>query len=158
MRAALRSDYLLHPRLSAFASASYERNTFAGFKRRTDEGAGLSWKVLTLARDSLSADFGGVLTQESHVDGIQESFPAARLAGALKHVFTKAAYFQQLAEYIPNLETHGAYRLNTESSLVAPISSHAGIKIGYVVRYDSRPPTTFGTTDRVLTSGIQVTF
>ena len=158
LRAAVRSDYLFHPRVSAFAGVSYERNTFAGFRRRTDEGAGLSWKVLTLTRDSLSADFGGVLTQESRVDGLQESFPAARLAGVFKHVFTKAAYFQQLAEYIPNLETHGAYRLNTESSVVAPLSSHAGIKIGYVVRYDSRPPVTFGTTDRVLTSGIQVTF
>ena len=158
LRVAGRSDYLLHPRLSAFSGVSYERNTFAGFRRRTDENAGLSWKVLTLARDSLSTDLGGVLTQEADVDGTHKNFPAGRLAGALKHAFTKAAYLQQLAEYIPGFKTPSEYRLNTESSIVAPLSSHAGVKIGYVVRFDSRPPTNFGTTDRVLTSGIQVTY
>jgi len=58
--------------------------------------------------------------------------------GAFKHAFTKAAYFQQLAEYIPGFKTPSEYRLNTESSIVAPLSSHAGIKIGYVVRFADR--------------------
>jgi putative salt-induced outer membrane protein len=158
LRASLRSDYVFHPRVSTYASASFERNTFAGFTRRTDEGAGFSWKALQLASDSLSIDAGGVLTQQSDVDGTSKSFPAARLAGAFKHAFTAAAYFQQLAEYVPDLETSGAYRVNSESSVVAPLSSHLGIKMAYVLRYDSRPPIGFGTTDRVFTSGIQVTF
>jgi putative salt-induced outer membrane protein len=141
-----------------FAGASFERNTFAGFRRRTDEIAGLSWKALAAAWDTLSVDAGGVLTQESDVDGTDESFPSARVAGNYKHAFTKAAYFQQLAEYLPNLESTGEYRVNTESSVVAPLSSHAGIKVGYVVRFDSDPPVGFGTTDRVLTTGVQVSF
>ena len=158
LRFAGRSDYLFHPRMSAFGGASYERNVFAGFRRRTDEGGGLSWKVFVLARDSLTADLGALLTQESSVIGANRDFPAGRLAGVFKHVFTKAAYFQQLAEYIPDLQSTGEYRLNTESSLVAPLSSHAGIKVGYVIRVNSDPPPSFGTTDRVLTSGIQVSF
>jgi putative salt-induced outer membrane protein len=48
--------------------------------------------------------------------------------------------------------------VNTESSVIAPLSSHAGIKIGYVIRFNSTPPATFGKTDRILTTGVQVSF
>jgi putative salt-induced outer membrane protein len=158
LRLAARSDYLFHPRVSVFTSAAFERNTFAGFDRRTDENLGLSWKALMATWDSLNVDLGGVMTQQSNVDGTSRSFPAGRLAGAYKHAFSKASYFQQLAEYMPDLESTGEYRVNSESSIVAPLSSHAGVKVGYVVRYNSLPPLGFGSTDRVLTSGIQVSF
>jgi putative salt-induced outer membrane protein len=158
LRGAVRSDYSFERRVSAFAGASYERNRFAGFTRRTDEILGLSWKALAESRDSLSLDGGGVLTQEADVDGTSKSFPAARLAAAYKHAFTKASYFQQLGEYVPNLKSSGEYRVNTESAIVAPLSAHAGIKVGYVVRFNSKPPASFGTTDRVLTTGMQISF
>jgi len=158
LRVAARSDYSLHPRLSVFSSAAYERNRFAGFIRRTDENLGLSWKALQMTWDTLAVDGGGVLTQQSNVDGTSKNFPAGRLAGAFKHAFSKTAYFLELAEYIPDLQSTGEYRVNSESALVAPLSSHMGIKVGYVIRYNSSPPPSFLTTDRVLTSGIQVSF
>jgi putative salt-induced outer membrane protein len=158
LRVAGRVDYALNPRLSAFGGVAFERNTFAGFKRRTDEIAGVRWKAIVAPRDSLSVDAGGVLTQQTDVDGTSNSFPAARAAAAYKHIFTKSAYFAQAVEYVPNLETGGAYRLNSESAVVAPLSAHIGIKASYAIRYDSRPPATFGTTDRVLTTGVQVSY
>jgi putative salt-induced outer membrane protein len=75
-----------------------------------------------------------------------------------KHQFSKLAYFQQFVEYLRNLQTSGSYRFNTESAVVAPISTHIGIKVGYAIRFDSRPQPTFGTTDRLLTTGIQVSY
>ena len=158
LRVAFRGDFAVGPRLAAFLGVATERNTFAGFDSRTDEIAGLSWKAIVAPSDSMNLDGGGVLTQQSNVDGTHEDFPSARAALAYKHVFSKAAYFQQLAEYVPNLKTSGAYRVNTESALVAPISAHIGIKLSWVVRYDSRPPVNFGSTDRVLTTGVQVSF
>lgn len=153
-----RADYALQPRLTVFGGASFERNPFAGFRRRIDEIAGLSFKVLNGPTDLLSVDAGGVLTQESDVDGTHKSFPAARLAGAYKHLFSKTAYFQQLAEYLPNLQTSGEYRVNTESSIVAPVSAHIGLKAAYGIRYDSRPPAGFGSTDRLLTTSVQISY
>lgn len=158
LRVAGRSDFAFHPRFGAFGGVAFERNAFAGFKRRLDEIAGVSWKAIVAPNDSLSVDGGGVLTQESDVDGSSKNYPSARLAGTYKHTFTKSAYFAQLAEYIPNLQTGGAYRVNTESAIIAPLSAHIGIKASYAVRYDSRPPASFGTTDRVLTTGIQVSY
>jgi putative salt-induced outer membrane protein len=158
LRLAGRADYALHPRLSVFLGVTYERNKFAGFESRTDEMAGVAWKAIVAPRDSLRLDAGGVLTQESEVDGTHRSYPSARVAFQYKHQFSKLAYFQQFAEYLPNLQTSGSYRFNTETALVAPISAHVGIKLAYGIRFDSRPQPTFGTTDRLLTAGIQVSF
>jgi putative salt-induced outer membrane protein len=158
LRAALRSDYSFMRRVSAFAGGSYERNRFAGFTRRTDEILGISWKALAATFDSLALDGGGVLTQEADVDGTSKNFPAGRLAGAYKHLFSKSSYFQQLAEYLPDLQSTGEYRVNAESSVVAPISAHMGMKFAYAVRFNSAPPAGFGKADRVVTGGIQVAY
>ncbi len=153
-----RADFALNSRLSVFVGASYERNTFAGFDSRTDEIAGIAWQAVVAAKDSARIDIGGVATQESDVDSTKQSFPAARAALSYKHQFTKLAYFHQFVEYIPNLQTSGSYRFNTESALVAPLSTHIGIKLAYAIRFDSRPQPTFGTTDRLLTTGIQISY
>lgn len=153
-----RVDRALASRASAFVGASYERNPFAGFTRRTNELLGFRWKAVQAPQDSLSLDAGGVLTQQLDVSDSSENFPAARVAASYKHAFSKAAYFQEQAEYLPDLKTGGAYRINATSALVAPISAHIGIKVGYVVQYNSRPPATFGTTDRTVTTGIQITY
>jgi putative salt-induced outer membrane protein len=158
LRLAGRGDYTFQRRLGAFLGVAHERNRYAGFTARTEEIAGLRWQAIVAPMDSLSIDGGGVLTQQSNVDGTSQRDPSARAAANYKHLFSKLAYFQQLAEYVPNLDVGGAYRLNTESALVAPISTHVGIKLSYTVRYDSRPPAGFGTTDRVLTTGIQVSY
>ncbi|MFI5310436.1 MAG: YdiY family protein [Gemmatimonadales bacterium] len=158
LRFAGRVDYALGPRIGVFAGASWERNAFAGFNSRTDEIAGFMWKAIVAPDDALGLDAGGVLTQESDVDGTSQSYPSLRVAMNYKHSFTKTAYFQQLAEYVPNLQTSGAYRVNTESAVVAPVSAHVGVKVSYVLRYDSRPPVKFGTTDRVLTTGVQISY
>ncbi|MDE3215596.1 MAG: DUF481 domain-containing protein [Gemmatimonadota bacterium] len=153
-----RVDYAFMPRLSLFAGASYDRNPFAGFNLRTNELVGVRWKAVEAPQDSLAVDAGGALTQQRDVNDSTENFPAARLAASYKHDFSKAAYFQQNVEYLPDLETSGAYRLNSLSSVVAPISAHIGVKVSYQIQYNSNPPATFGTTDRLLTTGIQVTF
>jgi putative salt-induced outer membrane protein YdiY len=48
--------------------------------------------------------------------------------------------------------------VNTETGLVAPISSHIGLKLSYVIRFDNQPEPGFKKTDRLLTSGVQVTY
>jgi putative salt-induced outer membrane protein YdiY len=158
LRLGARADLAFMPRLGTFAGVTFERNTYAGFNSRTDEFAGLRWLAIVAPMDSMSIDGGGGFTQKDNVDGTSENDPSARVAANYKHLFSKAAYFQQVGEYIPNLGSTGGYRANSESALVAPISTHAGIKMSYTVRHDSKPPATFGKTDRVLTMGVQLTY
>ena len=92
----------------------------------------------------------------------KRSFPAARLGADYKHLFSKIAFFQQTAEYLPNLRDTEVYFVNTESSLVAPLTTKLGIKVGYVVRYNAAPPVKdgarLGKTDTFFTSGLTYSF
>lgn len=155
---AMRADFGLDPRFSVFAGASYERNTFAGFNARPVAITGLSWKAIVAPEDSMSVDAGGVLTWQSDVDGTKSNYPSTRVALAYRHRFSTKAYFQQLAEHVSNLLTSGADLVNTETAFVAPVSAHVGIKLSYAVRYNSRPPVNFGSTDRVSMMGVQLAY
>lgn len=158
LRLAGRADYEFVHRVGVFAGIAHERNRFAGFDARTDEIAGLRWQAIVAPMDSMSLDAGGVLTQQSNVDGTSQNDPSARAAANYKHLFSKSAYFQEIAEYLPNLQKTGEYRFNSESSIVAPVSTHIGLKMSYSLRYNTAPPASFGKVDRVLTTGVQITY
>jgi len=158
LRASLRGDHLFAGRVGLFVGSAFERNRFAGFTSHTDQIAGISALVVAEPRDSLRLDGGGVYTNEERVDGTSKAFPAARAGMAYKHSFGGTSSFNQTAEYVPNLEDTDQDRMNSESSLSARLSTHIGMKLSYVIRYDSKPATGFGKSDRILTTGLQVTY
>ena len=93
-----------------------------------------------------------------NTDGTTKNTPAARAAAAFKHLFKANTFVSQGVEYVPDLQADGGYRVNSETAAVAPLASRINVKVGYVVQYNSKPPAKFGTTDRVFTSGLQVSF
>jgi putative salt-induced outer membrane protein len=115
-------------------------------------------RTIGSATDTLRIEGGVSVTQETAVGGAQSNFTAGRAAAAWRHAFTEASYFQQNLEFLPNLSDTDDYRFNTESALVAPISARIGVKLSYVIRYDNLPEPGFSTTDRLFTTGIQLTF
>lgn len=156
--AGARVDRILSSRLSAFVGGNWERNRFAGIARRFEEIVGLGLQLLDQERDKLNLEAGASFNQQRSTLGVDDNFVAARAAGAYKHLLTDKAYFQQLAEFLPNLETSDDFRLNTESSLVAPISRAIALKLSYTIHFDNLPEPGFEKTDRILSSGIQVTY
>jgi putative salt-induced outer membrane protein YdiY len=146
------------PSLAAFLGVADEMNKFAGFNSRTDEFGGLSWKAVHSSTDSLAIDAGVGYTQQKDVDGTDKNYGSMRTAEVYKHVFSAHAYFLQLGEYVPSFGDKEGNRINAESAIVAPVSAHIGVKVNYSIRYASKPPTGFGTTDRVLTMGLQVSY
>jgi putative salt-induced outer membrane protein len=161
----VRADYSLGARLSAYGFVGYERNRFAGIDHRTDEGIGLALLAWRSAMNELDFEAGVGLVQQHlfpdpSVDAtVTDNFVSGRTAGRYKHLFTKTTYFQQTLEFLPNLETSSDYRINSESALVAPISTHFGLKAGYVVKYNHAPPSpALAKTDRLLTTSLQITY
>lgn len=150
-----RSDWSFHPRLALFGYAGYDRNTFAGISRRFEEALGLSAKLVAAAQDAWSLEAGLGMNQQRAVSGTESNFASVRSATTYRHNFSKSSYFQQVVEFLPNLKTSEDYRVNTESALVAPISAHVAMKLGYVVRFDNLPEAGRNKSDRILTSGLQ---
>lgn len=162
----LRGERRLTPRLGAFVATRFDRNLLQGISSRFEEGVGLDYKVIDQARDKFTVVAGASLFQQTLAPGatsaFKRNFPAARLGADYKHLFTELAFFQQTAEYLPNLSDGDAYLVNTESALVAPLTKSLGIKVGYVVRYNAAPPLRNGLplkdTDTFFSSGLTYSF
>ena len=158
LRVATRGDYRIDQIMSVFFAVTFDRNRFAGIQRRFDEQVGVQARLFAGRRDTLRIEGGGNVTQEVRLDGIQRNFPSARAAGSWRHAFNRTSYFHQTAEFIPNMRDSDDWRLNTESTVVAPVSSKVGLKVSYVVRYDNLPAAGFVDSDRLFTTGLQLTF
>ncbi|MEO8198988.1 MAG: DUF481 domain-containing protein [Gemmatimonadota bacterium] len=156
-RTGVRADYALSTRLAVFGSGAFDRNRFAGIQRRFEEGAGLGFKAIASERDKLEFEGGIAITQQRSTLGVDDDFTAARTAAMFQHNFKPTAYFLQTIEVLPNLETSEDLRINTETALVAPLSKRFAVKLSYVIRYDKLPEPGFKKTDRLFTSGLQVT-
>ena len=162
----VRGERDLTSRLAAFVGTRFDRNELQGIASRLEEGVGLSYKVLDLPRDKFTVATGASLFQQRLTEGttseFERSFPAARVGADFRHLFSKVAFFQQTAEYLPNLSDTEVYFVNAESALVAPLTTSLGLKVGYVVRFNSQPPvkdgSRLGTTDTFLSSGVTYSF
>ncbi|HEY0930895.1 MAG TPA: DUF481 domain-containing protein [Gemmatimonas sp.] len=162
----LRAERRIMERIGLFVAGRFDRNVLQGIASRFEEGFGVDVKAIVAKRDQLSFQVGGSLFQQNLTPGstatAKRNFPAARLGLDYKHNFTELAYFQQTGEYLPNLSDSDAYLMNSESSLVAPLSRRLGLKLSYVVRYNNSPPIReemrLKTTDTFFSSGITVSF
>lgn len=158
LRASLGAQYALRPWVALATGVLYDRNRFAGVARRTEEYLGLVFRLVQAERDTLRIETGASLTQQQGVEGVANNFPAARAAFWYKRTFGSSAFFLQTLETIPNLQVTEDFRINSESALVAPLSQRIALKLGYLVRFDNLPEPDFLSTDRIFTSGLQVSF
>ena len=154
----LRGDWKPRGRLSVYSLVNYDRNRFADIGRRFEEGAGLGYTLIERPRHKLVTELGAQFVQQRNLDKVSDRFLAGRAAELYRYTFRANTYFEERVEFLPNLETNEDYRMNGEASLVAPLSRHLSIKLGYVVRFDNLPEPDVKKTDRFLTSGLQVAF
>lgn len=152
----VRGDRGLSARVAAFVFFAYYRDPFAGLASRWSGGPGVAVGVVRATRDTLNLEGALTVQSERTTTAIDRSYAAARAAGAYKHTFAGKASFTQTLELLANLKTADDYRLNSETALVAPLSSKIGLRVSYVIRFDNQPELTFKKTDRILTTGIQV--
>ena len=154
----LRGDWKPQGRLSVYSLVNYDRNRFADIGRRFEEGAGLGYSLVERARHKLKAELGAQFVQQRNLAKVSDNFLAGRAAELYRFTFRENTYFEERVEFLPNLEENKDYRMNGEASVVAPLSRHLSLKLGYVVRFDNLPEPDVKKTDRFLTSGLQVAF
>lgn len=156
--AGVRGEYFLSERFLVFLGLNYDFNMFSGVKRRFEEYVGLGYDAIKTDRDILRLEGGFSLFQEWQLYAdTSYGFTAGRAAADFKHFFAEKAYFQQVVEFLPNFKVSDDYRLNTETSLVAPIGGNFAIKVAYIMRYRGLPPGGVSDTDTVFRTAIQVT-
>jgi putative salt-induced outer membrane protein len=153
-----RADYTILAIVHLFVGGTYERNRFAGVGRRFEEIAGVALRPIDRPRDLLNVEIGSAVTQQRSTAATTDNFVAMRVAANYMHKFTETVYAQQSVETLPNVDDIKDTRVNSETSLVAPLSGKMALRLSYVVRFDNVPEPGFQKTDRVFSSGLQVSF
>ena len=157
-RVAFRVDAAVASRLAVYTSLTFERNVFAGLSSRTSAVTGLSAQVVKTERNHLVFEGGLSLTAQRATasKGSSLDFLGGRAASAYSHHLGPRAVMSQSIEFLPNFRQSEDLRVNSETSLLAPLTRQVGIKLSYAIRYDGLPPTGYMSTDRLFTSGIQI--
>ena len=153
-----RADVQVVSLLHLFVGVTYERNRFAGISRRFEEVAGVGLRLINRPATVWSLEAGSSSNQQRSTAGLSTGFLAVRLATLFRHNFTNTAYFQESADWVPNLETKGDWRANSETAVVAAIAGRVALKVSYSVRVDNQPEPGFQKSDRILTTAVQIAF
>ncbi len=157
-RVAIRVDGEITRRLALYSSLTYERNVFAGLASRTSGVTGLSAEVLKTKKDRLVLEGGLSLTAQraTATKGSSLDFVGGRAATVYQHHLNPRAALSQSIEFLPNFRQSEDLRINSETSALAPLTRQVGIKLSYTIRFDGLPPPGYLSTDRLFTSGIQI--
>jgi putative salt-induced outer membrane protein len=156
IRAGARADYAVIGHLRAYGIVLYERNRFAGIARRFEESVGATYAALTGPRHVLDLEGGVGNNQQRGTSGPVEAFWLGRVAGRYRFTFRTTSHVEEKLEVLQNLETAADTRINSELTLVAPLTSRIALRFGYTVRFDNQPEPTFKKTDQVVSSGVQI--
>lgn len=158
-RASLRADYALQKTFGIYAAVNYERNVFAGLASRIATATGLTAQLLADPRHRVSLEGGVSVTSQRSVDPLKRpnvDFLGGRAATAYTQKLGTKASFAQTVELLPNFREVEDLRINTESTVLAPITRQVGVKLSYVIRYDGLPQPGFLSTDHLFITGIQI--
>jgi putative salt-induced outer membrane protein YdiY len=156
--AGLRDEYTFTPAFGVYGLVSFDRNTFAGINQRFEEGVGAALIPVNSGPNRLEIDLGVSYLQQQTTMDSSSSYAAGRGALIYRYTFVKDTYFQEAVDDLSDFSDFSNYRINSQTDLVAPLSKHIALKIGYQIRYSNEPPPGFKTTDRFLTSDLQFNF
>jgi putative salt-induced outer membrane protein YdiY len=154
----LRDEYAFTKQIGLFALGAFDRNTFAGIEYNFEEGGGLAIVPVLPKRHRLEIDAGLSYIEQKLLPDSIDHHAAARGAITYRYTFGKDTYAQEAVEGLPDLHRGEDFRINSETDVVAPLSRHLALKLGYAIRYANLPPPGFKTTDRLFTSDLQVSF
>lgn len=157
-QANVRGDRDLGDRWGVYALVAFDRNTFASIDRRFQEGVGALYHAVRTPRDVLDAEAGLGLVETRSTDGVSMTDPIARVAGNYRHILAPKSYVEELLETLPDLRVGRNLRINSATSLVAPLFRNLALKASYVVNFNNDPEPGRENTDRFLTTGIQISF
>jgi putative salt-induced outer membrane protein len=156
IRARVRADVAVASRLRAYAIGAYERNRFAGIRRRFEEQVGFSVGALAGPRHLLEIEAGAGLNQQATTSAPVIDYWLGRAAAHYRLTFRPNTYVDERVEVLQSLETAGNRRVNSEAAVVAPLSSRIALRFGYAVRFNNDPPDDKKKTDQVVSSGLQI--
>jgi putative salt-induced outer membrane protein YdiY len=144
----------LSDRNYVFERVGWDKNRFSGIANRIDTSVGLGRELLKTDKDLLAAELGGGYVNEQRVKSPRVDFGSGRAYMKYTRTLSATASFSQDAEYLHSFSDQDDYRLNTQTSLVASLTTHFSLKTSYVWKKVNLPPPGFGRNDTLTSAAL----
>lgn len=153
------TDYKFHAKGFSFGSARYEEDRFSGFEYQSSLGMGLGWRFHDDPRTKLIAQIGlGYRQMQTRAsleeDGLtvipseQQDALVEQAKIEFEHSLTQTT--RVLDQMLVESGVDNTF-ISNDISLQVKIMGSLALAVGYSVRYNTRPPEGFDTTDTLST-------
>ncbi len=168
--AGLRYDHDLNPRLFAFVKQDFATDALQDLSLRSVTGGGFGWHAIVRPREPLDL-MGGVVWTHEHYNPIPasateptavpaeiNSFAALELGEQFTRKFGGSSSFTEEAQFYPDLNQLGQYRVNVNATLDTHINRILSWQTTVNEVDVTNPPTGTKDNDIVLTTGLGISF
>jgi putative salt-induced outer membrane protein len=123
-----------------------------------DEGAGLGYKPLSRSNLVASLEAGGQYHQYLYTDRTSKENISTSFGQALTWNISRKLIFKQKAQFLPDVNDFGDYRLRIDASLSYPLWKSLTLNLNLIDLFDSRPPRGVRRNDLTIQSSLGITF
>ncbi|UPT72799.1 MAG: DUF481 domain-containing protein [Elusimicrobiota bacterium] len=141
-----------------FEKYRWDRNLFAGILHRHDFSVGFGRELWKTPKDLLIGELAPGYLNEERLGDKRLSFASARAYAKYERSLSETAKFSQDAEYVLSLADARDARMNTETALVAALTTSLSVKNSFVWRHMSRPPAGKRKDDTILSVALIASF
>ncbi len=147
LHGALKGLRTLRDRWEWFLSGSWGRDRFSGYDSRLALATGVVFKAMATKKNELLFDVGFGWNHDRFLNGNDASYLGGILQLRFTHHWTPSAKFSQRLLFVPNFSEAAAWHGESESALVAALTSKLALKGSFLLRTNARPPAGFKKTD-----------
>lgn len=152
-----KAGYKWSDRDYVFEKFRWDKDRFAGVNNRYDLNLGVGRKLIDTPPDRLAGEVGaGRVWEERLPPAAYNAFTSGRAFLRYERSLSPTSGFAQEAEYLHNFDRAKDYRLRTETSVTAALTTVVSLKLSFVWKRVGSPPPGFIRDDTVTAAGLQV--
>lgn len=155
---ALKYDYFFTKKFYGYLGLEMLYDPFKDLNLRTIVGPGVGYQFWDDPVKFLSLEGGIAYYAEDRRDAEDDSWVAARLAGAFRYTLSKYLTFSDRLEFYPSLANANDFTLRNEAAILSPIGAGWSLKLANIIDYDNSPPQYISKTDMTWILGLQYSF
>jgi putative salt-induced outer membrane protein YdiY len=148
----------LSPRSSLFVQYDFLNSPFAGISQRHTVAAGVSYKAVDDARNTLRLDLGLGAASETSVGRARMSSGTALGGGAYKLKLSDTSEFTEEARIVESLSHSDDWRFDNSAAVAAKLTTALSLKVSHVTHVVNRPTPGFKKTDTILAAAVVAKF
>jgi putative salt-induced outer membrane protein YdiY len=148
----------LSTRLSLFVQYDFLNSPFAGISQRHTVAAGVSYKAIDDARNTLRLDLGLGAASETPVGKPRTSSGTALGGGAYKLKLSDTSEFTEEARIVESLSHGNDWRFDNSAAVTAKLTTALSLKVSHVTHVVNLPTPGFKKTDTIASAAIVAKF